>query len=225
MNINKKWKIIISILLIFVLGVVFYLLSNKSSVSKWDDPEYVFDIVPPTDFEPHQIERLDEKIIEGKKLYQEKKDHNWTWIAIGSIYEFVGDYEKAIESYQKAIELEALDFFAPFNIATINEKHLEDYEKAEEYYEKAIQIRPMEPSIYLRLAKMYQYRLDRLDDAEAILKQGIENTGNDAVLMINLIKLYDHIDKPEDRNEYIEKLLELYPDNELYRQEYGHLVQ
>lgn len=227
---NKKTFIILTavlaVLIAGVIGVVLFgFFGEKKDKVDWDDAEWVFDIDIPEDFNEYEIERAEEKIKQTRELYDTDKEDNWTWISLGNLYEFVGDYEKAILVYHKAIEVYPVDIVAHLNLATIYENYLVDYPKAEEYYKKVLEINSYAPDFYNNLARLYLYKMDRPEDAEAILLKGVETTGNNPDLLLSLINFYEKQGKEEERINYIKKLLELYPDDELYQQKYGGLVE
>lgn len=60
---------------------------------------------------------------------------------MGSAYANKGEYEKAIKSYKKSIEINPKHDNAYYNIGSCYED-LEEYEKAIESYQKAIELNP-----------------------------------------------------------------------------------
>jgi len=64
--------------------------------------------------------------------------------------------------------------------------------------------------------------MNRIDDAEIIFLEGLDKTNNHSDLLTEIIRFYKKTDQLEKERLYIDKLLELYPDNELFQQEYGY---
>ena len=82
------------------------------------------------------------------------------------------DYEKAINFFQKAIELNGGDFWTYNNIATAY-YHQEDYNNAIEFYLKTLNLNQKAPDVYMNLANAYKANGDLLSAFE-ILTIGLE---------------------------------------------------
>ena len=209
-----------SLFILVIMSIYFVFIKKENNIL--NNSESIFSITIPEDFDEYKIERLENKIVEARKAYEENKDDNWTWIMIGDIYKFVKDYDRAILAYEKSLELQPKDIVSTLNLATIYEKYSIDYDKAEKYYNNAIQILPQSPDVYKRLAKFYWLKMNRIDDAEIIFLEGLDKTNNHSDSLTEIISFYKKTDQLEKERLYIDKLLELYPDNELFQQEYGY---
>ena len=226
-----KNRIKIYLLLVFILliaGAIFVWWRQSQLNQKqvdWDNPDYVFDIKIPSDFDQTKIDRLQAKITEARKVYAEKKDDNYTWDIIGNMYEFAKDYERALLAYKKSFEKQPKDIIAILNIATIYEEYIIDYQEAEKYYSQAIAIFPQMPDVYQRLANLYWHKMDKLQEAETTYIQGIEQTAGKPELMVSLINFYGQTGQIDKQKASAQKLLELYPDNELYKRDFGSLIE
>jgi tetratricopeptide (TPR) repeat protein len=227
---NKKnvyLAIIIVILIAVLSGLLF--LNNKKNYTldnvKWNDINYVFDIDVPEDFDEYKIERLNGKIEAAKLAYQDKPDDNWTWVMIGNMYQFVGDHERALAVFYKASEITPDDISSILNIATIHEKYIIDYDQSEKYYSKAITIFPQMPDLHDRLAKLYWHKMDRLDDAETTYLQGLDQGAGQADSFLDLINFYDQTNQLDKKLVYVKQLLVAYPNEQLYIDDFGHLLK
>jgi len=217
--------LVLFILIISAIFIWWQQNQSKQEVANWDNPDYVFNIAIPDDFDEYKIERLQKKIDEARTAYTEEKEQNYTWDIIGNMYEFVRDYERALVAYHKSFDKEPNDVIAILNIATINEEQFANYTEAEKYYSEAIKIFPQMPDVYDRLALLYWRKMGRIEDAETIYLQGLEQTNNHSDVFFDIIKFYEQTDQPDKRLIYIKKLLETYPDNQVYQNEFGHLIK
>lgn len=198
---------------------------NNNSVDKWTDINYVFDIEIPQDFDKYQVERLNGKIEEAKIAYQEKPDDNWTWVMLGNIYEFVGDYDRALEVYYKALSITPDDITSILNIATISEEQFNDYGEAEKYYSKAIAVFPQMPDLYNRLAMLYWHKIGNLENAEKTYLQSVDQSKGHPDALLAIIDFYRRTGQEDKARPYAQQLLDNYPDNDLYQEEFGYLTE
>nr|2AVP_A Chain A, synthetic consensus TPR protein [Methanothrix harundinacea 6Ac] len=63
------------------------------------------------------------------------------WYNLGNAYYKQGDYDEAIEYYQKALELDPRSAEAWYNLGNAYYKQ-GDYDEAIEYYQKALELDP-----------------------------------------------------------------------------------
>jgi len=138
---------------------------------------------------------------------------------------FVRDYRGAIAAYQKCLEINPLNIVANINIADIYEKKLEDFSQAEEYYKRAIDNQFNNPDLYNRLGRLYYLKMERPAEAEKTFLEGLQKADNYPDLLVALINFYKQQNRTEDEIKYIKILLELYPDNQLYQQEYSKYLE
>jgi arylsulfatase A-like enzyme/Flp pilus assembly protein TadD len=137
-------------------------------------------------------------------------------------YEFQGDYQKAIESYNKIISLEPRMPTNYYNLAIIYIK-MNKYEDAAQVLKKGIENIP-DPYILLSRLGIVYIRLGKLKEAfEA----------NQAALMINpehfdaIISagwILDKLGKKEEALEYYQKALKIEPENKLLQISYAHTL-
>lgn len=215
----------ILILLLFSAG--FWWFKNKNQEPDWNNPDYVFDVGIPADFDEYKIERLNEKIAQARQAYQDNPEDNYTWVIIGDMYQFARDYNKALLVYYKAHAIQPLDVSAILNIAVINEDYLDppNYQEAEKFYAKGIAIFPQILDPYNRLAELYWHKMNRLEDAETIYLQAVDATGQSADAFIRLISFYKRTDQIDKQKIYTANFLELYPNNEQYQKDWGYILE
>ncbi len=216
------------VVLLIIAGAIFYfwLEREKNSIQTLEDQEeQLFNITPPTDFDEYQIDRVNGKLGDLKKMYQEDKEDTNFWLGLGNLRNFVRDEQGAISAYQKCLEINPLNMVANINIADVYEKKLEDFPKAEEYYKKAIDNQFNNPDLYNRLGRLYYLKMDWPAEAEKTFLEGLEKTDNFPDLLVGLINFYKQQNRTEDEIKYIKILLELYPDNQLYQQAYSKFIE
>lgn len=219
--------LLLALFLVLLAGVFVWWRQTRvtQKTVDWDNPDYVFDIKIPDDFDQTKKDRVQLKMTEARKAYTEKKEDNYTWDIIGNLYEFVRDYDRALVVYKKSLEMQPKDVIAILNIGTIYEEQKKDYKEAEKYYSQAVVIFPQMVDVYERLANLYWHKMNKLDQTETIYIQGIEATSGKSDLMVSLINFYGQTGQTEKQKAIAKKLLELYPDNELYQKDFGNLVK
>jgi tetratricopeptide (TPR) repeat protein len=226
---NKKLFLLIILLVVIIgIGLYFFLSQKDEEVTESgvvDTEEQIFNITPPADFDKYQLDRFNERLEALKEMYAQDKEDSQFWIGLGNLKNYIRDYQGAIAAYQKCLEIDPSNPVANVNIADTYEKKLKDFPKAEEYYKKAIDNNPTNPDLYNRLARLYYLKMERPVDAEKTFLEGLEKTNNYPDLLVGLINFYDKQNRTEDKIKYIKILLELYPDNQLYQQEYSKFIK
>lgn len=226
---NRKNKVLLVLFILAIIALIlfwFFIKPQQNILSiDWDNPDSIFVLDIPDDFDEDKIERLQSKIDNAKQLLDEKPDDNWTFVTIGNMYEFVRDYDRALLAYEKSLSIQPNDITSILNIATIYEKYQPNFEEAEKYYSRAITIFSQLPDLYNRLARLYWLKMDRVADAETIFLQGIANSQEHPDALLNIIDFYERTEQPDKQIIYVTRLLELYPNEELYQQEWGHLIE
>ena len=226
---NRKNKVLSALFILVIIALIFVWFNKKppqnTTSIDWVNLDSVFALDIPDHFDEYQLERLQKKIDHTKQLFEEKPEDNWTFVNMGSIYEFVKDYNRAIIAYEKSLSIQPNDITSILNIATIYEKYQPDFAKAEQYYSRAIGIFPQLPDLYNRLARLYWLKMDRVPDAETIFLQGIEGSQEHKDSLVNIIVFYERREQIAKQRIFVSRLLELYPDEEIYQEEWGHLVE
>ncbi len=221
---SKKYILLLIVVLLLVAVGCWYWLTSPKSVN-WDNPVEVFNVEAPASFSDYQKDRLEEKITEAKKLYETKKGDTWTWIVIANMYKFVEDYDRAIGAYERVLSIQPMEVISMGNLAHIYEKYQPNYEKADYYYKRLLEAVPGVPNYNIDYAKFCDNKLGDQDKAEEAYLNGLQNTDNNPDMLIAVIRFYQGRNNMEKVSEYSKLLLELNPDNELYKQEFGEFAK
>jgi len=136
---------------------------------------------------------------------------------LGDLYARHGDYQKAVEEFQKAIELKPNYGDAYHNIANVYHQMGRD-DLAEQNYQKALSFNPNLWQSYQNLAaihfnqKNYQLSREELEKAVQINPESADLHANLGILYLNLN------DKQKAREEF-EKTLQIDPQNQKAQQQ------
>lgn len=140
-----------------------------------------------------------------------------------ALYE--GDkFKAAAATFEKVLEIEnsemmkekIIDTAMMFNVALAAEK-AEDYDKAVEYYNKVKDFGYQEAKTYARLYSTLN-AAGKEDEATKILEEGSEKYPNDLNIIFELINKNLLGGTPEKAEQYVNKAIELEPENaSLYR--------
>ena len=146
-------------------------------------------------------------VAEILKARQELKDSNpkndfSAYLRLGVNFNNLGEKQKALEFYNKALRTDSKSILALNNIAEIYSDS-GDYKKAEEYFLKLVEYYSDKTDFYRKLGYLYQYRLNKTPvEIETFFKQGLEKTGNNADLITWLISYFQEIGDNEKFVEY-----------------------
>ena len=224
----KKKKFVLTLLLVVsVLVLSFWILfahQKVEDVKDWKEYENLFAVAVPQDFTATKKERLQEKIERAKELFEDKEDVAPFWRAMGDMYQYVGDYDRAILVYKESTSIVEYDLSSTLNLATIYEKHVEDFSIAEEYYKKAISIHDENPPVYNKFAQFYEQKMKDISSAESVYLEGLKNTGNDQYMLTKTILFYLRIEKEREAKKYAKILFEKYPNDTRYQRDFGYLL-
>ena len=152
-------------------------------------------------------------VAEILKARQELKDSNpkndfSAYLRLGVNFNNLGEKQKALEFYNKALKTDSKSILALNNIAEIYSDS-GDYKKAEEYFLKLVEYYSDKTDFYRKLGYLYQYRLNKTPvEIETFFKQGLEKTGNNADLITWLISYFQEIGDNEKFVEYTNLLAE-----------------
>lgn len=131
---------------------------------------------------------------------------------LGDLYGRRNELNKAIEEFQKAIELKPNYASAYHNLANIYWRKGER-EKAVTTYQKGIEIDPNLWQSHQNLAAIF-FELKRFDLSEEHLKKAIEINPQETSLYLNLSVVYSQTERKEKAKELIQKVLEIEPENQ-----------
>jgi len=152
-------------------------------------------------------------VAEILKARQELKDSNpkndfSAYLRLGVNFNNLGEKQKALEFYNKALRTDSKSILALNNIAEIYSDS-GDYKKAEEYFLKLVEYYSDKTDFYRKLGYLYQYRLNKTPvEIETFFKQGLEKTGNNVDLITWLISYFQEIGDNEKFVEYTNLLAE-----------------
>ncbi len=135
----------------------------------------------------------EEYILEGNQYYQKYK------------------FEKAIEAYEKAIEIDLDSDIACYNIGLAYAK-LSKFEKAIEAYEKAIEIKPDKYETYYGIGFAYA-KLSKFEKAIEAYEKAIEIKPDSHEAYYNMGVAYFRLGKYQKEIEAYKKAIEIKPDS------------
>ncbi|MBU4600548.1 tetratricopeptide repeat protein [Patescibacteria group bacterium] len=141
------------------------------------------------------------------------------WAVAGNVKKAVNDLHGAEALYLAGLENIPDNAVLYSNLADLYYHFLEDYQKAEQYYLKTIELKPDHLQSYLDMSILYRVKLKDQDKAISILKQGLEQNPRNKELMVGLANAYKKFDMINEAKEVWQELIDLYPENDLYKKE------
>ncbi len=135
---------------------------------------------------------------------------------LGDLYGRNGNYEKAIEEFKRAIELNPKYADAFHNLANTYQQ-IEKMDLAIENYEKAIEFNPQLWQSYQNLAAIY-FNQENFQKAGQYQEKAVEINPENASLHFNLGVIYAKNNEKEKADKEFQKALELDPQIEKYFQ-------
>ena len=136
---------------------------------------------------------------------------------LGDMYARYGDYQKAIEEFQKAIELKPNYGDAYHNLANVYHLMNRD-DLAQENYEKALSFNPNLWQSYQNLAAIY-FIQEKFDLAKEFMEKAIKINPENIDLHINMGILYSNLGDKQKAKEEFEKALQIDPQNQKAKQQ------
>lgn len=128
---------------------------------------------------------------------------------LGNLYQRLGQKEKAITAYEKAIKINPnYNFGEVYNNLAVIYASLNQKEKAIDLFKKAIELNPRRPEIYTNLGIMY-VSFGKRQQAIAAFKKAIELNPNYAIAHINLSIAYFNQQQYDLALEHCEKAIAL----------------
>lgn len=201
----KNKKLIISIILIIVAGIFFFLPKDSESPTiEINDPEVVIngveinnqegivDVVKeekkapslsrevefPDNFPVEGYEPVTKKINEIVVFLKENPTSFDHWLELGIYRKMIEDYKGAELVWDYASYLEPNKFVVWGNLADLYALYLKDNTKAEAYYLKALEVGPHQDYLYFKTAQFYMDYLENIEKAIEIVEKGIEMKPN-----------------------------------------------
>ena len=133
---------------------------------------------------------------------------------ISNYYLFLKKADRVVEHLEKAVRYSPENFDYKIALANVS-RELGMNEEAVKVYEELVNKHPDKPELYYFLSEIYakQGEVEEAIDALDILE---ENIGLNEALSIQKYRLYLQIDKQDNANREIGKLVEKYPANAKY---------
>ena len=150
-----------------------------------------------------------------EQLTQRFPDNYYAHLLLGSAYRAKDEANKAMESYQRAVEINPNLPDAYLGLAAtyfINEK----VDEAIKYFKKAIEINPNYVAAHYNLGSLYEYT-GQIDEAIASFEKTVEIDPNFKEAYMNLGDLYVEKGDRDKAIKAYQKVIELDPEGELGR--------
>ncbi len=129
-----------------------------------------------------------------KKLAAEPRNPR-AWYELGAVEREEGNFLKAVEYFEKAVELDGKFVEAYQGLGSCCSK-LGDLDRAIAAFKKAIELNESYPTPYFSLGVVYS-RLGRLNDARDAIEEGLKRNPHDFNAMTNLGAIYEQGGHPE----------------------------
>lgn len=221
-----KKKVIIWIIIIVILGGIFYLYQNKDKQEPSNFLNEVKTFYRVSDFvgshlETDEAQELVDRLNEAYVYLEEGSKPYLRWNDIAIYKKALSDYKGAEEAWRNAISLAENPGLAYGNLANLYFYHLRDFIKAEEYYKKALEISPHSFTYREGLADLYRYDMrEKIDEVEQTMKEGADANKTNAIAYYSyLIEFFDGENNKSKVGEYTKKIKEIDPDWESIFQE------
>ena len=168
-------------------------------------------------------QREDAKEILLKTLQFEKK-YKGVYLQLGLIVEREGDHAKAIDYFEKELEIDAGSVRAYQRLGDLYSSYSTDFGRAKETLEKALELQPNHVSTLLNYASTLYY-LDQLGAATEQFETVIQINPKDLTANYNLALMYEYTGKTQQAINRWKKFLELNPPAEWKEDAEQHLRQ
>jgi tetratricopeptide (TPR) repeat protein len=204
----QKFFLIITFLIIALFLVASFFLLNYFQEKEKEEKEIAF--YKSLAKNHPRGEEFVKEILEYRKFLKDKNPDNdlKAYLAIGINLNLLGQKEKALEFYERALAIDPKNILALNNIAEIY-NDLGQYKKAEYYWLKLINFYPEKTIFYRRLGYLYRYRLRKTsEEIEEFFRKGLEKTDNHPDLLNWLISYYQEIGNNKKFVEYANLLIE-----------------
>jgi tetratricopeptide (TPR) repeat protein len=132
---------------------------------------------------------------------------------LGRIYTHIGDHQRAIASYEQAIQMGDTSNQTMLAVADLY-LTLRDYETAAGAYQRALQLDPQNAQAHGNLGYVYA-QLGRLDEAIQENLQVLQLSPDDYITHRNLVLLYRDAGRLDEAIRQAERMIEVAPENEL----------
>jgi len=144
------------------------------------------------------------------------------------------NYEKALNSFEKIIEINDIDIIKADNLNSIDTVIIYnaglaafnsgEYDKAIKYYGQAAKYGYEGAKMYSLMANAYQMKGDTLGALDC-LKQGFEKYPDDNTVLTNMIQIYLDLNKTNEAMKYLDLAIKQDPDNAKFYFAKGTLLE
>jgi len=138
--------------------------------------------------------------------------NNEDYYKMGTVLFAKKEYEKAIELFKKAIEINPQND-AAYTYIGIAHKNKEEYSQAIEAYKKAIDINPKSDNAYYNMGFTYEFQKEYKQAIKSYINAVTINSKN-AGAYYNMGMLYELQEEYKEAIESYERVLKLYPNDE-----------
>jgi tetratricopeptide (TPR) repeat protein len=170
------------------------------------------------------ISSFQSRFEEVKSALQKNPDEFAAWLYLGVIKKGVGDYEGARDVFLYAAKIRPQSSTPFANLADLYAYFLNEPEKAEVAIKTAIANDPNDYSFYVALADIYRYKIPGKEVLyEKTLLDALKILPDDPNLISALAVYYRQIKQTDKAILYYEKLLKIFPDNQMAEEDLAAL--
>ena len=158
------------------------------------------------------------------KTLQFNKEYKGIYLQLGLIAEREGDHDKAINHFEKELEVDPESVTAYQRLGDLYSSYSADFGRAQETLEKALELQPNHVSTLLNYANTLYY-LDQIGAATEQFEIVIQLKPKDLTANYNLALMYEYTGKKQQAINRWKKFLELKPPAEWKEDAEQHLRQ
>mgnify|MGYP001358504962 FL=1 len=159
-----------------------------------------------------------------EKLIKLKIKNTIIYNLYGQAYQNLLFFEKSIIKFEKAIELNADNYYAINNLA-VSLKAIKKYKLSEKAYQKCLKIKPDYVVAIINYANLKEF-LNNFQEAIDLYLSALKFKSeiSEAYIYSKLSRLYLSIGKTEKAKKYADQLLKKYPNNADFYQLYSEVA-
>ena len=159
-----------------------------------------------------------------EKLIKLKIKNTIIYNLYGQAYQKLELYEKSIIKFEKAIELNADNYYAINNLA-VSLKAVKKYKLSEKAYQKCLKIKPDYVVAIINYANLKEF-LNSFQEAIDLYLSSLKFKSeiSESYIHSKLSRLYLSIGKNAKAKEYVDQLLNKYPNNTVFINLYSEMA-